>query len=143
MQARRNPCAAPVNGCGYCVGVHVEDAGHAGEEASGLDLVAAWRGATVFPDAGRAALALTEEGSRLADATSGVSDATWGTPAKYYDEEQLAALVGLIAVIKAFSRGNVLTRRPVGGYRAGQHAVLRAPPFEPRLSSPALRAPIL
>ncbi|MFI9366228.1 carboxymuconolactone decarboxylase family protein [Kitasatospora sp. NPDC053057] len=116
--------ASQINGCGFCVDMHFKDAVHAGEEATRLNLVAVWREATVFTDAERAALALAEEGTRLADAAGGVSDEAWERAAAHYDEEQLAALVGLIAVINAFNRGNVLTRRPAGGYRPGQHAAL-------------------
>ncbi|MFD8708194.1 carboxymuconolactone decarboxylase family protein [Kitasatospora sp. NPDC059648] len=111
-----------VSGCGYCVDVHGKDAVHAGEEATRLNLVAAWREAIVFADAERAALALAEEGTGLADAAGGVGDEVWERAGERDDEEQLAALVGLIAVINAFNRVNVLTRRPAGGYRAGQHA---------------------
>ncbi len=50
---------------------------------------------TVFSEAERAALALAEEGTRLADAHHGVSDDTWAQVRKHYDEDQLAALVCL------------------------------------------------
>ncbi|MFD4534518.1 carboxymuconolactone decarboxylase family protein [Kitasatospora sp. NPDC058397] len=114
--------ASQINGCGYCVDMHFKDAVHGGEEATRLNLVAAWREATVFTDAERAALELAEQGTRLADAAGGVTDEAWANAAKYYDEEQLAALVALIAIINAFNRGNVITRMPAGGYRPGQHA---------------------
>ena len=73
--------------------MHTKDAAHAGETSVRLDLVAAWREATVFTDAERAALELAEQGTRIADAAGGVSDDAWLNAAKYYDEEQLAALV--------------------------------------------------
>ncbi|MEU9043012.1 MULTISPECIES: carboxymuconolactone decarboxylase family protein [unclassified Kitasatospora] len=113
--------ASQINGCGYCVDMHFKDAVHAGEEATRLNLVAAWREATVFTDAERAALELAEEGTRLADAAGGGGDEVWENAAKHYDEEQLAALVSLIAVINAFNRGNVMTRQPAGGYQPGMH----------------------
>ncbi|RKT08671.1 AhpD family alkylhydroperoxidase [Streptomyces sp. 1114.5] len=113
--------ASQINGCGYCVDMHFKDAVHGGEDATRLNLVAVWREATVFTDAERAALELAEEGTRLADAAGGVSDEVWANAAKYYDEEQLAALVSLIAVINAFNRGNVITRQRAGGYQPGQH----------------------
>ncbi|MBV6701956.1 carboxymuconolactone decarboxylase family protein [Kitasatospora aureofaciens] len=114
--------ASQINGCGFCVDMHFKDAVHAGEEATRLNLVAAWREATVFTDAERAALELAEQGTRLADAAGGVTDEAWANAAKHYDEEQLAALVSLIAVINAFNRGNVIARMPAGGYQPGQHA---------------------
>ena len=60
--------ASQINGCGWCVDIHTKEAAAAGETAVRLHLVAAWRDATVFTEAERAALALTEEGTRLADA---------------------------------------------------------------------------
>jgi AhpD family alkylhydroperoxidase len=112
--------ASQINGCGFCTDMHTKDAAHAGETAVRLNLVAAWREATVFTDAERAALELAEQGTRIADAAGGVSDEAWLNAAKYYDEEELAALVATIALINAFNRMNVMVRQPAGGYRAGQ-----------------------
>jgi AhpD family alkylhydroperoxidase len=69
--------ASQINGCGWCVDIHTKKAAAAGETSLRLNLVAAWRHATVFTEPERAALALTEEGTRLADANCGVSDETW------------------------------------------------------------------
>lgn len=85
-----------------------------------LNLVAAWREATVFTDAERAALELTEQGTRIADAAGGVTDEAWANAAKYYDEEQLASLVSIIAIINAFNRLNVMVQQPAGDYQPGQ-----------------------
>ncbi|MEU9076271.1 carboxymuconolactone decarboxylase family protein [Kitasatospora sp. NPDC004745] len=114
--------ASQINGCGFCVDMHFKDAVHAGEEATRLNLVAAWREATVFTEAERAALEIAEQGTRLADGTAGVTDEAWANAAEHYDEEQLAALVGVLAVINAFNRGNVALRMPAGSYRPGQFA---------------------
>ena len=57
-----------------------------------LHLVAAWREATVFSRAEKAALELTEQGTRLAD-SAGVSDEVWANAAKYFDDEQLGSVV--------------------------------------------------
>ncbi|MFG3547990.1 carboxymuconolactone decarboxylase family protein [Streptomyces sp. NPDC047725] len=111
--------ASQINGCGFCLDMHTKDAAKAGETALRLNLVAAWREATVFTDAERAALELTEQGTRLADASGGVTDEAWANAARHYDEDQLAALVGLIAVINTYNRLNVLTRQPAGDYEPG------------------------
>ena len=112
--------ASQINGCGFCTDMHTKDALAAGETPLRLHLVAAWREATVFTDAERAALELAEQGTRIADAAGGVTDEAWANAAEHYDEEQLAALVGLIAVINAFNRMNVIVRQPAGDYRPGQ-----------------------
>ena len=112
--------ASQINGCSVCTDMHSKDAMHAGETSARLNLVAAWRDATVFTDAERAALELTEQGTRIADAAGGVSDEAWANAAKHYDDDQLAALVSLIAVINAYNRLNVIVRQPVGDYQPGQ-----------------------
>ncbi|MGX1504256.1 UNVERIFIED_CONTAM: AhpD family alkylhydroperoxidase [Streptomyces graminofaciens] len=112
--------ASQINGCGFCTDMHSKDAAHAGETSVRLNLVAAWREATVFTDAERAALELTEQGTRIADAAGGVTDEAWANAAKFYNEEQLAALVGLIALINTYNRANVIVQQPAGSYRPGQ-----------------------
>ena len=111
--------ASQVNGCSGCTDMHTKDAQHAGESAVRLNLVAAWRDATVFTEAEKAALELTEQGTRLSDG-SGVTDDAWANAAKHYDDEQLAALVSLIALINTYNRLNVITRQPAGDYQPGQ-----------------------
>ncbi|MEU8542001.1 carboxymuconolactone decarboxylase family protein [Streptomyces sp. NPDC048717] len=111
--------ASQINGCGFCTDMHTKDAAHAGETVQRLHMVAAWREATVFTDAERAALELAEQGTRIADAAGGVDDEAWANAAKYYDEDQLAALVSLIAVINAYNRINVVIRQPAGDYQPG------------------------
>ncbi len=112
--------ASQINACAGCLDMHTKDAAHAGETAVRLNLVAAWREATVFTEAERAALELTEQGTRLADAAAGVSDEVWANAAKHYDEDQLGALVCLIALINTYNRLNVITRQPAGDYQPGQ-----------------------
>ncbi|MGW0421518.1 carboxymuconolactone decarboxylase family protein [Streptomyces sp. NPDC003015] len=111
--------ASQINGCGFCLDMHTKEAAAAGETAQRLHMVAAWREAKVFTEAERAALELAEHGTRLADGT-GVPDGAWENAAKHYDEEQLLALVSLIAVINAFNRLNVMTQQPAGDYVVGQ-----------------------
>jgi AhpD family alkylhydroperoxidase len=112
--------ASQVNGCSGCTDMHTKDAEHAGESRVRLNLIAAWRDATVFTDAERAALELTEQGTRIADAAGGVTDDAWANAAKHYDDDQLAALVCLIALINSYNRLNVIVRRPAGDYQPGQ-----------------------
>ena len=111
--------ASQINGCGFCLDMHTKEAAAAGETGLRLNLVAAWREATVFTDAERAALELTEQGTRIADAAGGVTDEAWANAAKHYDEDQLAALVGLIAVINAYNRMTVMVQQPAGDYQPG------------------------
>jgi AhpD family alkylhydroperoxidase len=114
--------ASQINGCAGCLDMHTKEAAAAGETSVRLNLVAAWREAKVFTEAERAALELAEQGTRLADAAGGVSDEVWANAAKHYDDDQLAALVSLIALINAYNRLNVITQQPAGDYEVGQWA---------------------
>ncbi|WP_200308573.1 carboxymuconolactone decarboxylase family protein [Streptomyces adelaidensis] len=111
--------ASQINGCGACLDMHTKDAAHAGETPTRLHLIACWREAKVFTEAERAALELTEQGTRIADAAGGVPDAVWENAAKHYDEDQLIALVALIALINTFNRLNVMVQQPAGDYQVG------------------------
>jgi AhpD family alkylhydroperoxidase len=112
--------ASQINGCGFCTDMHSKAAAAAGETSVRLNLVAAWREARVFTEAERAALELAEQGTRIADAAGGVTDDAWANAARHYDEDQLAALVSLIALINAFNRLNVIVQQPAGDYQPGQ-----------------------
>jgi AhpD family alkylhydroperoxidase len=118
--------ASQINGCGWCVDLHTKEAAAAGETAVRLNLVAAWRETTVFTEAERAALALAEEGTRLADAYHGVSDETWAQVRKHYDDDQIAALVCLVAMINAANRLGVIVRQKGGSYEPGMFASMRS-----------------
>jgi AhpD family alkylhydroperoxidase len=112
--------ASQINGCAVCVDMHTKDAAHAGETSVRLNLVAAWRDAKVFTDAERAALELTEQGTRIADAAGGVTDEAWANAARHYDTDQLAALVCTIAMINTYNRLNVICGHKGGDYQPGQ-----------------------
>ncbi|MEV6495590.1 carboxymuconolactone decarboxylase family protein [Actinoplanes sp. NPDC051633] len=114
--------ASQINGCGWCIDMHVKEAAAAGESAVRLHLVAAWRESTVFTEAEQAALALAEEGTRLADAHQGVSDETWAQVRKHYDDDQIAALVALVALINAANRLAVVVHQKGGSYEPGMFA---------------------
>ncbi|MGI5487616.1 carboxymuconolactone decarboxylase family protein [Microtetraspora malaysiensis] len=116
--------ASQINGCGWCLDLHTKEAAAAGETAVRLNLVAAWRESTVFTEAEQAALALAEEGTRLADAHHGVSDETWAQVRKHYDDDQIAALVYLVAMINAANRLGVIVRSKGGSYEPGMFAGL-------------------
>ncbi|MFD5625852.1 carboxymuconolactone decarboxylase family protein [Streptomyces sp. NPDC127072] len=111
--------ASQINGCGFCTDMHTKDATAAGETQDRLNLVAVWREAKVFTDAERAALEIAEQGTRIADAAGGVPDDVWANAAKHFDEDQLAALISLVAIINAYNRINVINQQPAGDYKPG------------------------
>jgi AhpD family alkylhydroperoxidase len=106
--------ASQINGCSVCVQMHAEALKKAGESDARIFGVAAWRETPSFTDAERAALALAEAETRIADRPDAVSDEVWDEVARHYDEAQLAGLVVAIANINVWNRLNAATRQPAG-----------------------------
>ena len=109
--------ASQINGCSACVDSGARSARKAGETEERLATVAAWREAPYFSDAERAALALAEAATRLADRPDPVPDQVWDAAAAHYDEKGMAALVLMIAVTNLFNRLNAT--HPPGRGRLG------------------------
>ena len=106
--------ASQINGCSICVDMHSRELKAAGEPDERINTVATWRETPYFTDAERAALALTEAATRLADRPDPVPDEVWDEAARHYDEAQLAALVLSIATINTWNRINAATRQITG-----------------------------
>ncbi|HTV11430.1 MAG TPA: carboxymuconolactone decarboxylase family protein [Acidimicrobiales bacterium] len=106
--------ASQVNGCSPCVYSGALSAKKAGESDERLFAVAAWRETDLFTDAERAALALAESMTRLADRADPVPDDVWDQAAKHFDEKQLAGLVMWVAITNLFNRLNATTKQPAG-----------------------------
>jgi AhpD family alkylhydroperoxidase len=106
--------AGQINGCSACVDIHSRMLKAMGEPDERIFMVGAWRESTYYSDAERAALALTEAVTRLADRPNPVPDEVWEEAARHYDDEQLAALVLSIATINVWNRLNASTRQITG-----------------------------
>ena len=106
--------ASQINGCSVCCDMHSRELKLLGEPDERIFTLSAWREASYFSDAERAALALTEAATRLADGSDAVSDEVWEEAARHYDEAQLASLVLAIATINAWNRINATTRQITG-----------------------------
>ncbi len=110
--------AGQINGCSGCVDLHSRALRAMGESDERIAMVAAWRDSAYFTDAERAALALGEAATRLADRPDPVPDAIWDEAARHYDEAQLASIVLSIASINAWNRLNVATGQVTGEWIA-------------------------
>ena len=106
--------ASQINGCAVCLDIHSRELEHLGASNEQMHTAAAWRESPYFNDAERAALALAEAETRLADNPGSVSDEIWDEAARHYSEQELAALVIAIAVINAYNRVNASTAQPAG-----------------------------
>jgi AhpD family alkylhydroperoxidase len=106
--------ASQINGCSVCVDMHARAARQSDETDERITAVAAWRDAPYFTPAERAALALTEAATRLADRPDPVPDDIWFEAAQHYDDKALASLTLNIAVTNLWNRLNVTTRQIAG-----------------------------
>jgi AhpD family alkylhydroperoxidase len=107
-----------INGCSVCADMHARELEFLGCSSERMHTLAAWREAPYFSDEERAALALAEAATRIADRPDAVSDEIWDEAARHYGEEQLGGLVVTIAAINAFNRINATTRQPTGPWVA-------------------------
>lgn len=108
--------ASQINGCSVCLDIHSREMKAAGEPDERILMVGAWRESPYFTDAERAALALTEAATRLADRSDPVPDEMWQQATRHYDEAQLAGLVLAIAAINAWNRINATTQQITGDW---------------------------
>ena len=109
--------ASQINGCSVCVDMHAKAARRSGESEERVFAVAAWRDTPYFSEPERAAFALTEALTRLADRADQVPDAMWEAAAEHFDETQLGALVLDIATVNLWNRLNIATRQVAGEQR--------------------------
>lgn len=114
--------ASQINGCGFCVDMHAHEAREDGETDERLFSVAAWREAPWYTDQERAALALTEAVTRLADREDGVPDDVWSEATAQFDDRAIALLLVTIATINAWNRISVATRQVAGSMRKASAA---------------------
>ncbi|WP_112247304.1 carboxymuconolactone decarboxylase family protein [Kribbella monticola] len=106
--------ASQINGCSACIFGGIHSAKKNGETDERLHQVVAWRESDLFSDAERAALAMAEAATRLADRPDAVTDEIWAEAAKHFDESQLAAIVLMISLTNLFNRLNTTVRAPAG-----------------------------
>jgi len=107
--------ASILNGCSYCIDMHTKDARKLGESEQRLYAVAAWHEAPFFDDRERAALALTDAVTLLAD--THVPAEVYEQAASQFDARELAHLLWQIAAINAWNRIAVASRKTVGDYQ--------------------------
>ncbi len=94
--------ASQMNGCAYCVDLHVGIALRAGEHQRRLHAVATWRESPFFSERERAALALTEALTRMD--RGAIPEAVVSAVAEQFDEAEHSQLVVVIAGINAWNR---------------------------------------
>lgn len=106
--------ASQINGCAVCLDMHWRALHKDGASNERISTVAAWREAPYYTEAERAALALTEAATRLADRSDPVPDEIWNEAARHFNETELASIVLAISLINFFNRVNATTRQVTG-----------------------------
>lgn len=94
--------ASQLNGCAFCVDMHVKEAKINGERELRVHHIAIWHESPLFDDRERAALEWTEALTRLPD--RGISDALYQRVREHFPESELAALTFLIVAINGWNR---------------------------------------
>lgn len=97
--------ASQLNGCGFCLDMHVKEAHIHGERPLRLYHVATWRESTLFSPRERAALAWTEVLTKLPD--HGVPDEIYERVLTQFNEKELSDLTFAVMAINGWNRANV------------------------------------
>ncbi|WP_158888175.1 carboxymuconolactone decarboxylase family protein [Amycolatopsis anabasis] len=101
-----------INGCAYCTDQHSRDARELGEDERRIFLLPAWRETELYTEQERAALALAEAMTRVADVQD-VPDEVYLQATKALTEDQYLATAWMAAVMNAFTRLGVTSHKPL------------------------------
>ena len=112
--------ASQINGCGYCLDMHLKDALAAGETAQRLLLLDAWREAPFYSARERAALEWTESLTLVSE--NHVPDEVFAAARAQFSEEELANLTFALVAINGANRLNIAFRTVPGGHQARRRA---------------------
>lgn len=100
--------ASQINSCAFCIEMHTADARKHGETESRIYALSAWKESPLFSDEERALLQMTEEVTRIAE--HGLTDETYATLQKHFDDATIAQAIMQVVSINAWNRIAVSTR---------------------------------
>lgn len=103
-----------INGCSACVHGGVHNAQKAGETLDRLLMLATWRESDLYTPPERAALAVAEAATRLADTPEAVTDELWADLVEHHDDKAVSAIILMVALTNFFNRINTTIREPAG-----------------------------
>ncbi len=106
--------ASILNGCAYCIDMHSKRARKAGESEQRIYTIAAWQDAPFFSERERAALALTDAVTLVAETHAQAE--VYEEATQHFNSEELAHLIWQIATINVWNRVAIATRASVGAY---------------------------
>ena len=105
--------ASQINQCAFCMRLHARDALACGEPGDRLAVLPAWRETAYFTPSERAALALVEAVTQVAEGQ--VPDAVYAHAREQLTDAQIAAVQWLAVVINSWNRIAITSRYPVAG----------------------------
>ena len=94
--------ASQINGCAYCIDMHVKEARHSGLSEQWIHLICAWRESPIYDARERAVLAWTEALTNLAQ--TGAPDADFEPLKEHFDEAEITKITMAIGVINVWNR---------------------------------------
>ena len=94
--------ASQVNGCAYCVDMHVKEARHDGLSEQWIALIAVWQESPIFTEEERAVLAWTEALTRISETRA--PDADFEALSRFFSEAEMTKLSVAIAAINVWNR---------------------------------------
>ncbi len=106
-----------LNGCAYCIDIHVKDAIEIGENIQRIYSLNAWRDTTFYSDIERSALAWAEANTLIS--INGIPDELYKNIAQHFNEEQIVDLTLTITTINAWNRIGISFRPQAGSYNPG------------------------
>ena len=109
--------ASQINGCAFCVDMHVKEAVMHGERALRLHHIATWRESNLFNERERAALGWTEAITLISDGHA--PDEAYEKARAHFSEAELVNLTLAITAINGWNRLNIAFRVPAGDYKPG------------------------
>ena len=104
--------ASQINGCAYCLSLHIPDAREAGVSQQQIELMSAWRECgDLYSPREQAALAWTEQNTLISEGNH--DDEAWEMVCGQFSEEEALALTWAVAAINTWNRIAVPMRRPI------------------------------
>ena len=100
-----------INGCAYCLDLHVGDAVKNGESTQRLAVLPAWRDTDLFTEQERAALALAEAITNISDASAREHEGA--AARKHLTDGEFSAISWLVITMNAFNRVSIVSQHPV------------------------------
>lgn len=110
--------ASQINGCAFCLDIHVKQGKIAGEKEIRMFHVPIWRDSPLFTAKEKAALELTEALTKLGG--HGISDETFATVKEHFNEVEISELTFAIGIINLWNRIQILAQAEVGSRDAAQ-----------------------